>query len=227
MAENVNTLPNARIGLFGGTFDPVHLGHLSVAMDVKDGFGLDRIIVIPSAVPPHKTGKRISRAEDRLAMARLCFGNRKGFEVSDVELKREGPSYTIDTVTHFMGNLGPGEQVMLIMGTDAFFEIHTWRNFLAILSAVHLIVMKRPGIPGDLAERAADYLKTTVDEGYRLSESGFCFTHPINMPVHFFEVGQRDESSTEIRQRIKNDLDVSAFLLPEVAEYIREKGLYR
>jgi len=217
----------SRVGLFGGTFDPVHLGHLRVVMDVKEGFDLEKVVVIPSAVPPHKTRQYVSSAEDRLTMTQLSFGTREGFDVSDVELKRQGPSYTIDTIGHFMELKKSHEHLMLIMGTDAFFEIHTWRSYRSILSETQLIVMKRPGLAGNMVESAGEYLLSTIDKGYQFNMSEGCFRHESYKPVHLFEVSQRDESSTEIRQRIKNNLDVSSFLLPEVEAYIRNKGLYR
>ncbi len=217
----------SRVGLFGGTFDPVHRGHLRVVMDVKKGFGLDTVVVIPSAVPPHKTVAHVSSAADRLAMTRLCFENRDGFTVSDVELAREGPSYTIDTVRWYMETKKPMDTMMLIMGADAFFEIHTWRSYREILETVDLVVMKRPGLPGDMGEKTARYLTAVMDGGYRSSGRSLCFQHEKFRSVHLFEVKQMEESSTEIRRRIKNNLDVSRFLLPEVDDYIRTKGLYR
>ena len=234
MTENSSTMkvlrPGegvSRVGLFGGTFDPIHLGHLRVVLDVKEAFGLEKIIVIPSAVPPHKTLKHVSDADDRLAMTRICFENRPGFVVSDVELNRRGPSYTIDTITHFRTLKRDDESLMLIMGTDAFFELHTWRSYKDILAAVPLIVMKRPGLDGDLLESAELYLKSRVDQGWCYDPGAECFAHPMFMPVFVHEVCQMDESSTEIRRRIKNNLDVSAFLLPGVTAYIGKKGLYR
>ncbi len=217
----------SRVGLFGGTFDPVHLGHLRVVLDVKEAFGLEKIIVIPSAVPPHKTLKHVSDAADRLNMTRICFEKRPGFVVSDVELNRRGPSYTIDTINHFRALSQPGQCLKLIMGTDAFFELHTWRSFRNILAAVPLIVMKRPGSDGDLMAAAERYLITRVDPAWSFDSAGGCFVHGAFKPVFLHGVCPTDESSTEIRRRIKNNLDVSAFLLPEVAAYIGKKGLYR
>ncbi len=217
----------SRVGLFGGTFDPVHRGHLRVILDVKEAFGLDRVIVIPSAVPPHKTLKHVSNADDRLAMTKLCFDKKEGFVVSDVELKRRGPSYTIDTIDHVMALKAPHECLMLIMGTDAFFEIHTWKAYRDILARTHLVVMKRPGLEGDMVEKAGQYLRDVIDGGYRFIVSDGCFRHGLFRPVHLFAVSPMDESSTEIRRCIKNNLDVSSFLLPEVEAYIRDKGLYR
>ncbi|MDA8402572.1 MAG: nicotinate-nucleotide adenylyltransferase [Desulfobacteraceae bacterium] len=216
----------SRVGLFGGTFDPVHLGHLKVALEVKSAFGLDRMIVIPSAIPPHKPLKRVSDANDRLAMARLCFDGHKGFQVSAVELERTGLSYTIDTIRYFLTEFPLPCEVMLIMGTDAFFEIHTWRAFDDIFDQVPLIVMQRPGREGDVTQ-ADVYLHENIAPGYQWQEGQGCFTHEFKKPVYFFKVSPYDISSTDIRHRVTNGKNVSSCLMEEVAEYIKKKGLYR
>ena len=216
----------SRVGLFGGTFDPVHRGHLHVALDVKNEFGLERVIVIPSATPPHKAQKQVADAMDRLAMTRLCFENLEGFVISDVELKREGPSYTIDTIRYFLSQKSPGDELMLIMGSDAFFEIHTWKAFGGILDQISLIVMKRPGLDGDMIEKAGPYLWKHIEQGYRFFENERCYGHALKKPVYFFEVSPWPMSSTEIRSRVKNGLDIASFVPENVEAYIRNKGLY-
>lgn len=216
-----------RVGLFGGTFDPVHKGHIRIISDVKYAFCLEKVIVIPSAIPPHKTLKNVSDAKDRLAMTKMCFENRHGYKVSDVELNRSGPSYTIDTIAHFMALKQPYESLMLIMGSDAFFELHTWYSYRKIIASVPLIVMKRPGADKDLIKAAEDFLNAETDKGWQYDEKSESFVHRELKPVFLHEVSQMDDSSTEIRKRIKNNLDVSRFLLPEVEEYIRCKGLYK
>jgi nicotinate-nucleotide adenylyltransferase len=215
-----------RVGLFGGTFDPVHLGHIRVADEVRAGFGLHRMIVIPSAVPPHKRLKQVSDAGDRLAMVRMCFENRDGYEVSSVELERSGPSYTVDTIGHFLNEYPPPHEVFLLMGTDSFFEIHTWRDYGKIFRTIPVIVMRRPGFPTDIAEKAGHYLKTHVAPEYRCTDGGARFAHDTFRDVYFFDVSPYDISSTEIRHRVQHGEDVSFWLQDGVADYIRKKGLY-
>ncbi|GAB6095476.1 nicotinate-nucleotide adenylyltransferase [Desulfatiferula olefinivorans] len=219
-----------RVGLFGGTFDPVHLGHVHVADEVKAAFGLSRIIVMPSSVPPHKPVTAVSDSRDRLYMVRLCFEGREGFEVSDMELRRQGPSYTVDTLSAVAGELGRDAGLSMILGSDAFFELHTWRAFDRILEAVPLIVIVRPGIGRDphhsVIDQASVYLSRTVTDGYVWNDDAFCFTHPKNKAVYLFRGTPYPVSSTEIRQGIRTGRDVSPWLQKDVLDYINNKGLY-
>ncbi len=112
-----------RFGLFGGTFNPIHLGHLRAALEVKEGFELEEIFLIPAALPPHKIPGEVVDAGDRLHMLNLALEDTAGLSVSDVELKRSGPSYSIDTVNHFKSALPEKSEIYLVMGLDAFLEI--------------------------------------------------------------------------------------------------------
>ena len=132
-----------RIGLFGGTFNPIHLGHIQVVREVKAGFGLNKILIIPSALPPHKEPDGVVDAEDRLEMIRLAFSDDPNFVISDVELKRSGPSYTIDTVRHFKSISPENTKFYLIMGLDAFLEIDSWRSYNDLFLLIPFIVMSR------------------------------------------------------------------------------------
>jgi nicotinate-nucleotide adenylyltransferase len=123
-----------RIGLFGGTFNPVHFGHLRTVLEVRERFGLSRVYLIPSALPPHKSQVGIASPSDRLEMMRLAVANDSDFVLSDVELMRTGPSYTIDTLSYFANVLPETDPRFLIIGLDAFLEIHTWKDFMGILS---------------------------------------------------------------------------------------------
>ncbi len=137
-----------RIGLFGGTFDPVHFGHLRAALEVKEGFGLARVFLIPAAAPPHKAREGVAPAGDRLRMVELAVDGEPGLMPSDVEIRREGPSYTIDTVTHFQREFAGVAEVFLIVGLDAFLEIDTWKSFRELLALVPVIVISRPDAAG-------------------------------------------------------------------------------
>lgn len=220
----------SRVGLFGGTFDPVHLGHLHVAEEVKDAFGLEKLIIVPAAMPPHKTQKHVSHAGDRLNMVRLCFGNKPGFRISDVELSRKGPSYTIDTLRYFSSHCDSQHELMMVVGADAFFEIHTWRAFGGILEQVPLIVVMRPGDEdnGDklCIDKANAYLKDKVATGYQWNPSRSCFQHSFKKNIYLFQGRSWFISSTEIRNRVKNGKNVSSLVQKEVYDYIKEKGLY-
>lgn len=220
----------SRVGLFGGTFDPVHLGHVHAAEEVKAAFGLSRVFVIPSSVPPHKPLKVVSDAEDRLQMVRLCFDTRPGFDVSDVELNRRGPSYTIDTLHHFVTKLDARSELLMIIGSDAFFELHTWRDFDRILETVPLIVVERPSSGPERGlskvKQADAYLADRVTTGYGWNKDLGCFDHSLKKNIYFFQGSPWNISSTEIRHRVKSGLDVTPWLQKEVGDYIKNKGLY-
>lgn len=217
-----------RVGLFGGTFDPVHMGHLHMAEEVKKAFAMEKVYVVPAAIPPHKTWKRITDPKDRLTMVRLCFGNVPGFDISDVELNRNGPSFTIDTIEHFLSMLPPQSVLMMLVGSDSFFEIHTWRGYTRIIETVPLIVATRPDNEkhGFTVNDMAAYLKDHVDSGYQWIESEGCFKHPSHKPIYLFTGKPWDISSTEIRRRLKQGRDVSSLVSTDVYDYIIEKGLY-
>ncbi len=126
-----------RIGLFGGTFNPIHLGHLRTAVEVGEKLSLDVVFLIPSALPPHKDSTALISAEDRLAMARIAVEGSGLFQVSDVELMRSGPSYTIDTVRYFKSCFGDAA-LFLIVGADAFLELDTWKDYQTLLDEIRI-----------------------------------------------------------------------------------------
>lgn len=199
-----------------------------MAREVKETFAMERFYVVPAAVPPHKTWKRITDPKDRLHMVRLCFGNIPGFDISDVELNRKGPSFTIDTINHFLAEMNHQRVLMMLVGADSFFEIHTWRGYSTIMDKVPLIVAMRPdhGKQELTVNMMADYLKGHVAPGYRWIEGEGCFLHPEHQPIYLFSGTPYDVSSTEIRQRMKNGQDITSMVTRDVYDYIIEKGLY-
>ncbi len=219
-----------RIGLFGGTFNPIHLGHVQVIQEVKKGFGLDKIFIIPSALPPHKAPDGLVDAGDRIEMIRLSFSNHPDFAVSGVELNRSGPSYTIDTVRYFKSILPEDDKLFLILGSDAFLEIDTWKSYKDLFLLIPFIVMPRgtEGKSGRMFVRktVGDYLKSKISEGYKLSASQLSYIHKEKQPVYVFDVTHIDISSTKIRNLIKNGSPIK-YLVPEIVEvFIKSKGLY-
>jgi nicotinate-nucleotide adenylyltransferase len=219
-----------RIGLFGGTFNPIHLGHLRAAQEVREAFALDTIYLIPSAQPPHKFAESLARAEDRLEMTRLAVAGHKGFRVSDVELKRPGPSYTIDTISHFKTLFPTAIVLYLIVGMDAFLEIDTWKSFRDLFQTVPIVVMSRPGMGTNdtfsYRKKLEEYLKNKISGNYRFSPDKSCFLHDQKKPVYFFNVTLMDISSTQIRQLRKENRSLT-FLVPDIVEkFINTKGLY-
>lgn len=219
-----------RIGLFGGTFNPIHSGHIQVVREVKEGFPLDKIYLIPSALPPHKEPDNVVDANDRIEMIRLSFSNYSDFIVSDVELKRLGPSYTIDTVRYFKSFLPEEAALYLILGLDAFFEIDTWKSYMDLFLLVPFIVMARTGAGHNdttLRRKAfKDFLESKISEGYKYFVSKSCYVHDENQPIFIFDVTPIDISSTKVRKRVKSGGAIKS-LVPEVVEnFIKARGLY-
>jgi nicotinate-nucleotide adenylyltransferase len=216
-----------RIGLFGGTFDPIHIGHLRSVLEVQEEFPLDHCWLVPAATPPHKSGGPVADAGQRLEMTRLAAAPCPAFQVSDVELQRSGPSYTIDTIDFFRKRMSAEDRLFLIVGLDAVLEIDSWKSYRELLQAVPLIVMARPGTNADDRwNRLADYLENQISNEYRYKKSDGSFCHPTFQAVYPCEVPLLDISSTRIRHLRKAGRSVR-FLLPEtVHDYIVEGGLY-
>jgi nicotinate-nucleotide adenylyltransferase len=220
-----------RIGLFGGTFNPIHFGHLRAAVEIRERFALDRIYLIPAAIPPHKIQAGVARPVARLEMIRLAVGNHPDFVVSDVELMRTGPSYTIDTLTHFADVLPTTDFRYFIVGLDAFLEFHTWKDFMGILTRIPLIVMGRPGpydrrLFADMLPAITDYLDVLAP-GYEYDRRKSVFFHPEFQPVYLINVTSLDISSSDIRSLVRKGRSIR-FLVPEaVSAFIAEKGLYQ
>ncbi|MEI9477177.1 MAG: nicotinate-nucleotide adenylyltransferase [Deltaproteobacteria bacterium] len=132
-----------RIGLFGGTFNPIHLGHLRGAEDIRESFGLDRVVFLPAAIPPHKLRDDVIEPRPRLEMVKLATLANPFFSVSDVEIERSGKSYSIDTLRYFRER--QPDSFFFILGMDAFVEIETWKEYQKLFSLCNFIVMARPG----------------------------------------------------------------------------------
>lgn len=220
-----------KIGIFGGTFNPIHLAHLRTAVEIRDGFGLDAVYLIPSASPPHKGRDNLAPAADRMAMVRAAIEGHDGLRASDIELNRQGPSYTIDTVCAFRRHLPQDTWLYLILGLDAFLEIETWKSYQDLLHIIPLIVVNRPDTQGRLQpsvnHAVSELLNKGPLEGYTCSMDRPCFTHCEKQPIFTFKVSALNISSTHIRGQVRQHRSI-AFLVPEtVRTYIDAKGLYR
>ena len=191
-----------KLGIFGGTFNPPHLGHLIVAECVRDQLQLDRVLFIPSATPPNKRPESFVPAADRLAMTRMAIERNAAFEVSDLEAARGGISYTVDTVTA-LGAMFPRASLHLLIGADNLIEFETWKSPDEILTMVDLVAMARPGF--EVEKTRAKYARQ----------------------ASYVKVPQIAISGTEIRRRVKMGRSIRYLVPREVEEYIRRHGLYR
>lgn len=196
-----------KTGLFGGSFNPVHLGHVNLALSVKKSLGLDRIIVIPSGEAPHKSSDEYAPPSDRLNMCRLAFGDYEDFEVSDYEISQSGKSYTVYTIRHFK-ELLPGDDLYLLVGSDMLLCFEEWYRYREILGNVTLAAISRTSEDDSLLLKMSK----------KLSEYGRC--NVVNANV-------LDMSSSEIRKIIKNNGDLSCYLDEKVVKYIMLKKLYK
>ncbi|NOY68309.1 MAG: nicotinate (nicotinamide) nucleotide adenylyltransferase [Deltaproteobacteria bacterium] len=226
-----------RAGLFGGTFNPVHLGHLRVAQEIKDGFSLDRMFFVLSAIPPHKPSSIIAGTIDRLEMLNRAVSTNPDFIASDMEANRPGPSYTIDTVNQFQKLHPSFSKVFLIVGIDAFLEIDTWKDYRDLFDRISVIVMSRPpmheneaihpaGHTGHQIDSVGEVLKQHIDPAYRYIKGKNRFEARLRMPVRFKAVTPIGITSTMVRKLTGKSASIR-YLVPEgVAEYIEEKRLY-
>lgn len=198
-----------RIGIFGGTFDPPHAGHKKYADEVRNKLSLDKLIVIPTAAPPHKQKKTSTTAEDRLNMLGLLFEKDSGVLVSDMEIARGGRSYTFETVT-LLREQYPDDELIFILGSDMLLSFHTWKNPDVILEKVKICAVTRDG---EISEKM---LGEYAEKHFPGKKESFiiCDFEPIEI------------SSTEIREKVKNGLSVEGLVDAQVMEYIKEKELY-
>ena len=218
-----------RVVIFGGTFNPVHTAHAHVIKEIHRLIQPEKLVVVPAAVPPHKNSKGVLAPEHRVAMLELAMEGLPAV-ISHVELDRQGPSYTVDTLRALAAEEESPKAFYLTMGVDAFFDFHTWRDEKMILSMSGLIVVNRPGTDhGDLpVEIMLTYLKEKIDPDYAWCESDKCFVHPVLMEIVPLTVTLVSPlSSTDVRRAIFEGDRPKDLLHPEVLRYIEEKGLYR
>lgn len=196
------------IALFGGTFNPIHYGHLLICEGIREEYNLEKVVFIPARIPPHKDKNEIIQASHRLEMAKLAIKDNPFFEVSDMELKREGSSYTIDTVRIYK-NLYNIDRMGLILGADSLINFETWRNFTDIFPLVDIYVASRPDFD-------AQTLEKTIQR----------FENEFEAKINKYSLRTMDYSSTEIRDRISKGLSIKYLVPPAVEEYIYKAELY-
>lgn len=211
-------------GLFGGTFNPLHNGHIGIIQYVKTQCRLDKIFLYPSATPPHKSSINLAPATDRLKMIEDCVCRLPGFYASDIELERGGPSFTIDTIEAFKSVHGPAMNFHLLLGSDAFLEITTWKENQKIFTQVPIIVMLR-GKPTGIRP-IASFIDEQISKGYKLKED-HTFTHDRLKPIRICNVPRIDISSTQIRDRVSAGHPITGLVPENVETFIRTKDLYR
>ena len=204
-----------RIGLFGGTFDPPHLGHTAVAADVADALGLDRVLWIPAGAPPHKDPDQPSPSRHRLEMVRAAVRADPRFEASPIEIERPGPSYTVDTVRAIRERY-PRAELFVIVGVDQYRALDDWRDPREIVKEARFAVMNREGASPD---RYRPRVLDGMERGPLASGS--------LPPVVFVPVRRVDLSSSAIRERVRVGLTVAGLVDREVERILERESLYR
>jgi len=212
-----------RVGLFGGTFNPVHWGHLRAAEEIREMFDLKKVIFIPNNISPHKESREIVSAHHRLRMLDLAIIDNPQFFTSDVELKRPGKSYSIETISYFKHTLGRELNLFFILGTDAFLEITNWKNYQELFSLCNFIVMSRPRYE---LEELHQFIPNKVKKDFRYQPDENRFIHSSNFFFFFVGITAIDISSNSIRSFIKDGRSIKYLLPEEVENYVKEHKFY-
>jgi nicotinate-nucleotide adenylyltransferase len=200
--EDKNNIKNVRIGIMGGVFDPIHIGHLFTAEEARINYCLDKVIFVPCLNPTHKRNDRVTDVRHRLKMSYLATESNPYFEVSKIEINRSGPSYTIDTIKEFRSIYGWDAKIFFITGADAFLEIESWYKKEELLTMCQFVAATRPGY--DLDKLHNNFKKV----------------------LKIMEIPLLAISSTDIRNRIRNSLSIKYIVLEEVRDYIYRNELY-
>lgn len=212
-----------RIGLLGGTFNPIHLGHLRAAEEIREAFHLDKVIFIPAKLPPHKVSTEVISAVHRLKMVRLAIQGNSHFSVSDLELKRRGKSYTIQTISYFRRQYGEDAFLFFILGIDAFREIKIWKDYKSIFPLCDFIVMDRPGRSQN---EFKEIIPVDLKRDFCYESRGKIMIHRSNRRIYFAGITLLDISSSKIRERIKRGESVRYLLPRKVKDYIEKNKFY-
>lgn len=213
-----------RIGLFGGTFNPIHNGHIRAAEEVRAAFGLDRVLFVPSYTPPHKSARGVVSAEDRLRMVELACRGRDGLVAFPIEVEARETSYSILTLEK-VRSMYPEAWLFFVLGVDAFLEIGTWREYERVLEECLFIVTGRPGFALDAARdvlggRLKDRMRR-LEEGETADETWFTRFRVFLLPIKALDV-----SSTEVRARLGRGETAGDLVPAAVGGYIRDHQLY-
>jgi nicotinate-nucleotide adenylyltransferase len=208
---SLNPLNKKKVGILGGTFNPIHMGHLIMAEEAYKRHNLSKVIFIPAYIPPHKFVKDLANANQRYQMVKHAINENSNFEVSNLEIKREGKSFTIDTVQEIMHHYGEDSDIFLIMGADSLNELELWKDIKKLSQLCHFVIVNRPGYKTGPSARLVEIIGSDKEldmERLRLT------IEPVGI------------SSTDIRERINDGVEIKN-LVPECVEvYIKEHSLY-
>lgn len=202
---NLDGCKSKKVGILGGTFDPVHLAHLNCAKNAFDTLDLDEVVFIPAGRPSFKLDKKLADVENRIEMCELAISGHPEYKVSDIEAKREGVSYTIDTVNDLLANEYNQAKLFFIIGSDAFLTLPKWKSASDLANLVDFAIFMR-----------------SDDDEKKVSETA----KEMNARIHLIDSDRVDISSSQIRRMIQNGESVREYLPNKVDEYIKKEGLY-
>ncbi len=212
-----------KYGIFGGTFDPIHMGHLRTAEEMVQELRLAKLFLIPASTPPHKHSSPVSDFSHRYEMARIAVQHSPSLEVLDIEAKRDGPSYSVDTVRELRSSLGQQNDLYFIVGIEGFLEIHTWKEYRSIFALAHVVVVDRKGHRYD---EIFAYLRRLKVQYELTSDPDTVILGPGKRLLHKSPT-RMDISSTQIRNLVKRGLSIRYLVPDQVMDYVLAKKLYR
>jgi len=213
------------IGIFGGTFDPIHNGHLRLAQEALEQCRLSAVRFIPSGTPPHRAAP-LASAEQRLQMVQLAIHGQPGFAVDEREVHRTDKCYSVDTFSALRAELGAAQPLCLLLGSDAFLQLHTWHQWTRLFELTHIVVMQRPGRPvGNAMAQADENLRQQYQS--RLAPSPRLLHESTSGHVVVLDMPQLDISATDIRSRTAQNKNLRYLLPDAVAHYIQINQLYK
>ncbi len=200
-----------RIGIFGGTFNPIHMGHLIMADEVCKRHHLSKIIFMPAYIPPHKYVDDLAEAQHRYEMIKAAIGKKSKFEVSGLEIIREGKSYTIDTIQEILNHYGEDSEIFLIMGAESLNELELWKEIKKLSQLCHFVIVNRPGFKTEVSARLVEIIGST------------CISDLERLRI---EISPVDISSTNVRERVSDGVEIKGLVPESVEAYIKEHDLY-
>ncbi len=213
-----------KIGLFGGTFNPIHFGHLRAAEEIYEHFALQKVIFIPAADPPHKNKRNILPAPWRAHMVKLAIADNPHFHLSLVEMMRKGKSYSVETIFYFRQRFGKNVQLYFIVGLDAFLEINTWKDYPKLFQLCNFIIISRPGFGKNFS---AVHLPVELKDSFCYDKKRRGFIHDFGTGIFPHQITGLDISSTMIREKIEQGQSIKYLLPAGVEEYIYRHKLYQ
>ena len=209
---------NYYIGVFGGSFDPIHKGHIESLKSVTEKLSLSKVLIIPNKVSPLKD-LSVASSLEKIKMLEIAFKDFKEIEIEDYELKKEGPSFMIETLKYLDKKLGKKKHFLLIIGEDSFQSFHRWKNYQHIIKMTTLLVMNRPGLNNDLTTKAIELHQDCIENTYGNNDFK-------KGKIYFIKIKPNPASSTHIRENIDDHSVLSEGLDDDVLKYLKEQKIY-